>query len=177
MKKKGIPTSGRSLLATLFLLLFLCSDLLAQDFEVQPQLQAALYKKIVSMTLASKDVKPRLLIMQDDEFKNDIDAISQSFEKLGLKLLYTSQNDIVDNWEEIKAVFLSKPNKTILSECEKRGILTLTGYRSMVEKGAAAIAIINESGKPKIMINKKRFESEKQEELFNRLAKVSIIVE
>jgi hypothetical protein len=163
-------------LFTWTMLLFFSSTLEAQKLEVQANLQAALYKKILALATKGTGLKPQVLVVFDNRNTDDIMAVSKAMEDLGLAIITAKNGQIPSSFGGIRAAFLSTPDDKMLAACQANGVITFSGYRELVRDGKASIAIVNEGGKPKPMIHKARLTAEKPE-LLAQLAAVSLIVE
>lgn len=152
-------------------------SILAQRMEVQANLQAALFKKILAMNTSASSEKKEILIFVDNQNKDDGETIAKALEEVGLKVQISRSGTFPESSSAIAGVLLFSPSKDILEACSTNKILTFSGYRYMVKDGHASLAIINEGGKPKPIINKPRIVSEDKQPLLAALSKVSLIVE
>jgi hypothetical protein len=165
-----------SRLALLVLLFGASYNVCAQRMEVQASLQAALFKKILTLATKGTDMRPSVLVVFDGKHNDDIAAITKSLEDLGLLITAVKKGALPEDFSGIRAAFLFEPDEKLLSICAENGIVTFSGYRDMVSDGKASIAIINEGGKPKLMLHRTRLTSEKSE-LLAQLEKVALIVQ
>lgn len=163
---------------TLFIIFFSNSiPVAAQRFEVQPALQAALFKKVLLMAGNTANSKPSVLIVFDSQHFEDAAAMVKAFEDIGIALIISRNGQLPESLNSVVAAFVSSPSAEAENHFARNGILTLTGSRDMVIKGQASLAFINEGGKPRPIINKRRLVLEKKQDLIGALQSVAIMVE
>lgn len=163
---------------TMILMLFVgSSSVSAQSLEVQPALQAALFKKIIAMSVGVGSERNSVLVVFDNQYQGDTEVIADALEELGINLVISRSGALPENLANIAAAYVSNPSESVLEGLAQKGILSLSGYRDVVSSGKASLSIVNEGGKPKPIINKTRLQTEGQNKLLTTLAKVALIVE
>ena len=155
----------------------LTSPSFGQKIEVQANLQAALLKKILAMNSKFDSERNAILVFVDNQNKDDGETIAKALEDVGLNVQINRSGTFPESTSGVVGVLLFSPSQSVLEVCSANKILTFSGYRYMVKDGHASLAIINEGGKPKPIINKPRIISEDKQPLLAALSKVSIIVE
>ncbi len=147
----------------LFVVLFAAANeiVLAQDMPVPIKLQVAMFKKIFNynVTLQSKGVK-LAVVYGDARIK---DELIDGFKQFGLFPTAVSATDIEKQIANYNVVYVTPGCGSLKSLTDKHKVFSISGLSSLAEKGEISIAIGVEGGKPKILINKKKIESEGQE--------------
>ncbi len=147
------------LLVSIFLIV--AKVLFSQTMPVPINLQCALFKKIFSYnkTLQTKGIKLAILYT-DSSIK---DEVVESFKQFGLFPTLVNNNDIGNVINNFTVIYITPGCGSIKALTDKHQVFSISGLPSLAEKSEASVAIGIESGKPKILINKKKVESEGQE--------------
>jgi len=145
----------------------------AQEMPVPVNLQGALFKKIFNFnkTLLSNGIK-LAVVFGDAGIK---DEVIEAFKQFGFFPSSVSINDIEKEIKNYTVVYITPGCRSLKSLSDKNKVFTISGLPSLAEKGEVSIAIGVESGRPKILINKKKAEAEGQE-LAPDLLKISKIL-
>ena len=132
-----------------------------QEMPVPLKLQVAMFKKIFNynVTLQSKGIK-LAVVYGDAGIKDDV---IDGFKQFGLFPTAVSANEIEKQIANYSVVYVTPRCGSIKSITDKYKVFSISGVASLAEKGEVSIAIGVEGGKPKILVNKKKIESEGQE--------------
>lgn len=147
----------------LFVLLLAAANeiVFAQVMPVPVKLQVAMFKKIFNYnaTLQSKGVK-LAVVYGDADIK---DELIDGFKQFGLFPTAVNVNDIEKQIANYSVVYVTPGCGSLKLVTDKYKVFSISGVASLAEKGEVSIAIGVEGGKPKILVNKKKIESEGQE--------------
>lgn len=126
--------------------------------QIPSNLQAALFKKILSMNLTLKakgDLKVAVLTGDGNG-----DDIVSAFNSVGIAANAVSGNQPPGG---ASVVYVMPGVTAPTSECASNGVLSISGDGSYAESGKVAIGIGTVGGKPKIIINFAQLKAEGQE--------------
>lgn len=147
----------------LFVLLLAAANeiVFAQEMPVPVKLQVAMFKKIFNynVTLQSKGVK-LAVVYGDADIK---DEVIDGFKQVGLFPTAVNVNDIEKQITNYTVFYITPDCGSLKAITDKHKVFSISGLPSLAEKGVVSIAIGVEGGKPKILVNKKKSESEGQE--------------
>jgi hypothetical protein len=147
-------------------LLFFTGNIIAQEMAVPANLQAALFKKILSFnkTLTAKGNFEVSII------GSGADAVVSAFKEAGLNAKATS--DIGSS----AVVYIMPGTSSLKSQTSAKGVLSISGVTSYVENGSVAVGLGVEGGKPKIIVNMAQLKAEGQE-LSAELLKIAKVIQ
>lgn len=147
--------------ALIFILLFSVGNIHPQPMQVPANLQGALFKKIFNYnkTLQAREIK-LAVVYGDEKIK---DEIIDGFKQAGLFPTPVRINDIEKQILNYTVIYITPGCSSLKALTDKYKVFSISAYSSFAESGEVSVAIGVESGKPKILINKKKIESEGQE--------------
>ena len=149
------------------------ASVFAQKMPVPVNLQVALFKKIFNYnkTLESKGVK-LAIVYTDAGIK---DEVVEGFKQFGMFPVPVSVNDLEKVITNYTVIYVTPGCGSLNYITDKYKVFSVSGAPSLAEKGEVSLAIGIESGKPRILLNKKKVESEGQE-LSPELLKIAKIL-
>ena len=133
----------------------------AQKMPVPVNLQVALFKKIFNYnkTLESKGIK-LAIIYTDSGIK---DEVVEGFKQFGMFPVPVSVNEIEKVIANYTVIYITPGCGSLNYITDKYKVFSVSGAPTLAEKGEVSVAIGIDSGRPKILVNKKKVESEGQE--------------
>ncbi len=143
------------------LVLTICEIGYAQAMPVPANLQGALFKKIFNYnkTLQAKGIK-LVIVYTDAAIK---DEVVEGFKQFGLFPTAVSFNNIEKEIGNFNVAYITPGCGSTKLITDNNKVFSISGLSSLAEKGEVSVAIGVEGGKPKIIINKKKLDSEGQE--------------
>ena len=120
--------------------------------SVPPVLQAAIFKKVLSLT-PDFAAKKKVAIAYSDG-KDDALVMKKAFAGLGFEAEVVKDYGLIS--QEAELVYLVQTSDETESFCNKKRVLCFAGSVAAVELGFAEVAVGSRRNKPKIFLNLKR---------------------
>jgi len=148
----------------LFLVLSACLlPVRAEDTPVPADLQAAIFQKVFSYDRTLPNgTSPEVVIAFSANSVKLKDSLLKAFEGLGIKASAQLDADI-KSMSGIHVLYVATEGKSFRQLCQQNGVLSITGFPSLVEKGEVAVGLDASGDKPKIVVHRKQLKAEGHE--------------
>lgn len=137
------------------------------------KIQTALYKKIFSYCKVLTKDGINLAVLADDT-NPEIDEIIRGFGNIGISVTEVKSEKIY-NQSKFNVLYVAKSSKSIVSQCNNKGILCVSCTPDDVQENLAALSIYSENNKPKIIVNMVVLKSQNHE-ISSEVLKLATIV-
>ncbi|MFN5308950.1 MAG: YfiR/HmsC family protein [Candidatus Kapaibacterium sp.] len=137
------------------------------------KIQTVLYKKIFSYCKVLTKDGVNLAVLVDDT-NPEIDEIIRGFGNIGISVTEVKSEKIYSQ-TKINVLYVAKSSKSIVSQCNSKGILCLSSTPDDVQENLAALSIYSENNKPKIIVNMLVLKSQNHE-ISSEVLKLATIV-
>ncbi len=115
------------------------------------KIQTVLYKKIFSYCKVLAKDGINLAVFADDT-NPEIDEIIRGFGNIGISVTEVKSDKILHQ-SKFNVLYVAKSSKSIVSQCNSKGILCVSSTPDDVKDNLAALSIYSENNKPKIIVN------------------------
>lgn len=152
----------------LAILILLQAQLAAAPPAIQPELQAALLKRIFSYdrTLNTTPArKTRLLVAQKQDHAASAKLV-EALNTLKIEASVVNVSDLEAAAASVEVIYFMPGADDASTQrlCEKHGILSVSAKPEPVESGAVTLNLgVNDEGRPQILINLKRMKTERHD--------------
>lgn len=137
------------------------------------KIQTVLYKKIFSYCKVLVKDGVNVAVLADDT-NPEIDEIIRGFGNIGISVTEVKSEKIY-NQSKFNVLYVAKSSKSIVSQCNSKGILCLSSTPDDVQENLAALSIYSENNKPKIIVNMLVLKSQNHE-ISSEVLKLATIV-
>lgn len=137
------------------------------------KIQTVLYKKIFSYCKVLVKDGVNVAVLADDT-NPEIDEIIRGFGNIGISVIEVKSEKIY-NQSKFNVLYVAKSSKSIVSQCNSKGILCLSSTPDDVQENLAALSIYSENNKPKIIVNMLVLKSQNHE-ISSEVLKLATIV-
>ena len=137
------------------------------------KIQTVLYKKIFSYCKVLVKDGVNVAVLADDT-NPEIDEIIRGFGNIGISVTEVKSEKIYSQ-TKINVLYVAKSSKSIVSQCNSKGILCLSSTPDDVQENLAALSIYSENNKPKIIVNMLVLKSQNHE-ISSEVLKLATIV-
>lgn len=163
------------LIATGITMLCMCASAFSQ--QIPFKVQTVIFKKIFLFvkTLKTQDM-PKVLVVYTDATTSDKDVVIEEFTKLGVNVGAVKNSQISTAISNYNIIFILPGCTNAKNAARNAGILSICSDPTLVERGDYSIALADENGKPKIVVNTGSLKAEGQE-LSSELLKISRIIQ
>jgi hypothetical protein len=137
------------------------------------KIQVVIFKKIFSYckVLVKDGV---ILAVLSDEANSENDEVIRGFSNLGISAIELKSEKILSQ-TKCNVLYVGKSSKSIVSQCNTKGVLCVSSTPDDVQENLAAISIYSENNKPKIIINMTVLKSQNHE-VSSEVLKLATIV-
>ena len=150
----------------------------ATEMPVPAKLQGVIFRRIFDYVKTFDKGEVNLLVVYAEEPPEVTSELMESFKKAGLLPTTIEVGELSQKIGNAKAVYIlpGVAASQVKKLCLENGILSLSGIPSMVEQGDISISLTLEGGRPLIVVNRSRIETEGHQ-LSSELLQLAKVIE
>lgn len=145
--------------------------------QVPMKIQAVIFKKMFPFIKSLKTAGvPKVLIVFNDANATQKDELVEEFTKLGISVGAVRSGQIASVLANYNVLYYMPGCASGKNPARNAGMISLGGEIGMAERGECSVALADENGKPRIVVNARSLKSEGQE-IAAEVLKISRIIE